>query len=154
LRLICLSAHSTSSALPARDVIPVPSARTSTFKLLERRVTRKVCLLSRGLLVSTTAIFPAQADVSDPSPPPSRTAIGESRLIANPATNDRGVGLDLPGLLEEPPPRGVVQELLEALLLRATSVRNKWRQTLSVGFRAHDGVTPYRRGGRSLSRLA
>jgi hypothetical protein len=34
--------------VPARDDSPVPSARTSTFTLLERPITFKVNLLSRG----------------------------------------------------------------------------------------------------------
>jgi hypothetical protein len=37
-----------ATAIPVRDVIPVPSAGTPTFSILERPFTRKVCLLRRG----------------------------------------------------------------------------------------------------------
>ncbi len=63
---------SASSAVPARDDKPVPSALTSTVSIVERPITFKVNLLAGGLLVLTTAILPARADVSDHPQHPTR----------------------------------------------------------------------------------
>jgi hypothetical protein len=62
------SATSGNSAVPARDESPLPSARTSTFRMPVRPITFKVNLLSGRAVASTTTTLPAQADVSTRAP--------------------------------------------------------------------------------------
>src|SRR5205807_2058572 len=68
------SATSASSEVPAREHKPLASALTSTVLTLQRPITFKVNLLSGGIAGVNTAILPAQADVSGPTPSPPRRA--------------------------------------------------------------------------------
>ena len=72
--------RSAVAAVPARDESAAPSARTSTFKLLERPITFKVNLLSGGVDDLTSRSSLLRRTFPTPRAPNPPSATDESRL--------------------------------------------------------------------------